>query len=351
MEEARLVCDFIEQGGDAGGARASGSRRRPRRASTSSATCSRVGIANQTTMLSGESLAIAEEVRRSMVRRYGDAAVASTSGRSTRSAPPRRSGRTRSSRSSRSRSTSWSWWAATTRSNTCHLAALVHSRGRPRLPHRGRRCGGPADGRDPPPADRHQAGGADAPAGSGDARIIGITAGASTPNNKIGETVARICALAGVAGSCECRPGDRSRLTFVDLSHTINHGMTTYPGLPGPIICDFLSRERRAACTRPAWSSRSARSRWWPTPAPTWTRRSIAIADGKDLSGLRWNRWRTWTRWWCRPLWGWVARSSLRAFEGRRAPGPRGAGPHRVGPALGHRALPLGESLPHGGRG
>jgi arylformamidase len=33
--------------------------------------------------------------------------------------------------------------------------------------------------------------------------------------------------------------GDR----FIDLSHTIEHGMTTYPGLPGPLICDYLSRE------------------------------------------------------------------------------------------------------------
>jgi kynurenine formamidase len=30
---------------------------------------------------------------------------------------------------------------------------------------------------------------------------------------------------------------------LVDLSHTIEHGMITYPGLPGPLICDFLSRE------------------------------------------------------------------------------------------------------------
>jgi arylformamidase len=30
---------------------------------------------------------------------------------------------------------------------------------------------------------------------------------------------------------------------LVDLSHTIEHGMTTYPGLPGPLICDYLSRE------------------------------------------------------------------------------------------------------------
>lgn len=32
-------------------------------------------------------------------------------------------------------------------------------------------------------------------------------------------------------------------MPFVDLSHTIEHGMTTHPGLPGPLICDFLSRE------------------------------------------------------------------------------------------------------------
>lgn len=29
---------------------------------------------------------------------------------------------------------------------------------------------------------------------------------------------------------------------FVDLSHTIEHGMVTYKGLPAPIICDYLSR-------------------------------------------------------------------------------------------------------------
>src|SRR5215469_5805488 len=29
----------------------------------------------------------------------------------------------------------------------------------------------------------------------------------------------------------------------VDLSHTVEHGMITYKGLPAPIICDYLSRE------------------------------------------------------------------------------------------------------------
>jgi kynurenine formamidase len=30
---------------------------------------------------------------------------------------------------------------------------------------------------------------------------------------------------------------------LIDLSHTIEAGMITYKGLPGPIICDYLSRE------------------------------------------------------------------------------------------------------------
>jgi arylformamidase len=33
---------------------------------------------------------------------------------------------------------------------------------------------------------------------------------------------------------------------IVDLSHVIEEGMTTYPGLPGPHICDFWSREESA---------------------------------------------------------------------------------------------------------
>jgi kynurenine formamidase len=33
-------------------------------------------------------------------------------------------------------------------------------------------------------------------------------------------------------------------MRFVDLSHTVEHGMITYQGLPAPVICDFLTRER-----------------------------------------------------------------------------------------------------------
>ncbi len=31
--------------------------------------------------------------------------------------------------------------------------------------------------------------------------------------------------------------------SLIDLSHTVEDGMVTYEGLPGPVICDFLSRE------------------------------------------------------------------------------------------------------------
>ncbi|MBI1769645.1 MAG: cyclase family protein [Bacteroidetes bacterium] len=32
-------------------------------------------------------------------------------------------------------------------------------------------------------------------------------------------------------------------MELIDLSHSIEHGMITYKGLPAPIICDYLSRE------------------------------------------------------------------------------------------------------------
>jgi kynurenine formamidase len=34
-----------------------------------------------------------------------------------------------------------------------------------------------------------------------------------------------------------------SEKLFIDLSHTIEHGLITYKGLPAPVICDYLSRE------------------------------------------------------------------------------------------------------------
>src|SRR5438067_304685 len=31
---------------------------------------------------------------------------------------------------------------------------------------------------------------------------------------------------------------------LIDVSHTIEHGMITYRGLPAPLVCDYLSREQ-----------------------------------------------------------------------------------------------------------
>src|SRR5215216_5250593 len=75
MAEARRVCDYIEGKGSAEELR----ERFHHSVSPGfdfERNLERVGIANQTTMLSTESLAIAEEVRKSVARRYGDAAVA-----------------------------------------------------------------------------------------------------------------------------------------------------------------------------------------------------------------------------------------------------------------------------------
>ena len=36
-------------------------------------------------------------------------------------------------------------------------------------------------------------------------------------------------------------------MQLIDVSHTIEHGMVTYKGLPAPIICDYMSREASRA--------------------------------------------------------------------------------------------------------
>lgn len=73
--EAQFVCDFIEQGGDAPAllTRFAGAYSPGLNPATDLV---RVGLANQTTMLSSESLEIAALFRQTMARRYGEPAVA-----------------------------------------------------------------------------------------------------------------------------------------------------------------------------------------------------------------------------------------------------------------------------------
>jgi 4-hydroxy-3-methylbut-2-en-1-yl diphosphate reductase len=205
MAEAKVVCDFIERGGDVGAMEARfGNAVSP--GFDFERDLQRVGLANQTTMLSGESLAIAEEIRRSVERRYGAAAV-----------PERfRSFDTICSATQERQDAVLALIESPldvmivvggyNSSNTCHLAALVQSRGVPTYHLEDAAGVDPATG-----AIRHQPIGTREETATdgwlGQARIIGITAGASTPNNKVGETIARICALAGVSEELRAQTG------------------------------------------------------------------------------------------------------------------------------------------------
>ena len=196
MAEARLVCDFIERGGDAGALAA-------RFADAVSPGFDferdlvRVGVANQTTMLSGESLAIAAEVGRSMARRYGDGELPEHF----------RSFDTICSATQERQDAIVKLLeepidlmvivGGYNSSNTTHLAALVQEKGVPGYHIEDAECIDPDSG-----SVRYQ------PAGSKEeetrsnwldgVRVIGITAGASTPNNKIGDTIERICRSRGL---------------------------------------------------------------------------------------------------------------------------------------------------------
>jgi 4-hydroxy-3-methylbut-2-enyl diphosphate reductase len=196
MAEARMVCDFIEGRGDAA-TLSDWFRNAVSPGFSFERDLLRVGIANQTTMLSGESLAIAEEVRRSIARRYGDAAVPAYF----------RSFDTICSATQERQDAILALLeepldvmvvvGGYNSSNTCHLAALVHSRGIPvfHIEDADAIDSGAGAIRYQPIGSKQEA---RADGWLGDARIIGITAGASTPNNKVGETIDRICATAGV---------------------------------------------------------------------------------------------------------------------------------------------------------
>jgi kynurenine formamidase len=74
--------------------------------------------------------------------------------------------------------------------------------------------------------------------------------------------------------------------TFLDLSHTITHGMTTYPGLPGPVICDFLSREASRGKYAPGVEFQIGKIEMVANTGTYVDSPFHRYADGKDLSGL-----------------------------------------------------------------
>ena len=196
MNEARVVCEYIE---------GRGTREGFLEQFTGKMTpgfdpdrdLQHVGVANQTTMLSGESLAIAAEVAKSMTRRWG----AESLGEHFRTFD------TICSATQERQDAVLKLIAEPldlmvviggyNSSNTTHLAAICHDK--VTTYHiEDAACIAVDDG-----SIRHRPVGAHATEERRerwlpDGRLtIGITAGASTPNNKIGETIERIIAMRG----------------------------------------------------------------------------------------------------------------------------------------------------------
>src|SRR5919206_2526660 len=76
------------------------------------------------------------------------------------------------------------------------------------------------------------------------------------------------------------------RGSFIDLSHTIVDGMTTYPGLPGPIVCDYLSREASQAHYAPGVEFQIGKIEMVGNTGTYLDSPFHRYRDGKDLSQL-----------------------------------------------------------------
>jgi 4-hydroxy-3-methylbut-2-enyl diphosphate reductase len=168
-----------------------------------------VGIANQTTMLSSESLGIAAAFGLALRDRYGAEHVAEHF----------RSFDTICSATQERQDAVEALLqepldlmlvvGGYNSSNTCHLAELAESRGARTYHIEDAACVDPALG-----AIRFQ------PVGQKQEQrvehwlegvhTIGITAGASTPNNKIGETIARVCETVDASAELEMVVGRRA---------------------------------------------------------------------------------------------------------------------------------------------
>jgi len=74
---------------------------------------------------------------------------------------------------------------------------------------------------------------------------------------------------------------------LIDLSHRIEAGMVTYKGLPGPIMCDYLSREESRAHYAPGTEFAIQRIDLVGNSGTYIDSPFHRYADGIDLAGLR----------------------------------------------------------------
>jgi arylformamidase len=73
---------------------------------------------------------------------------------------------------------------------------------------------------------------------------------------------------------------------LVDLSHTIEHGMITYKGLPAPLICDYLSREQSRSQYDPGTEFQIGKIEMVANTGTYLDSPFHRYADGKDMSQL-----------------------------------------------------------------
>ena len=74
--------------------------------------------------------------------------------------------------------------------------------------------------------------------------------------------------------------------TLIDLSHTVEHGLVTYKGLPAPIICDYMSREASRKNYAPGVEFQIGKIEMVANTGTYLDSPFHRYADGKDLSEL-----------------------------------------------------------------
>ncbi len=190
MEEARLISGYIEHGGDSEAL----ARRFEGKFSPGfdfATDLDRVGVANQTTMLAGETMAVAAEFRRAFVARYGEQHSPEhfRAFDTLCSATQERQDAVKALLEERV--DLMVVVGGYNSSNTCALAALAQDSGVRALHISDSDCVDHLTGTisHQPVRTKQQVTESE---WIGKARVIGVTAGASTPNNKIGETIVQI---------------------------------------------------------------------------------------------------------------------------------------------------------------
>ena len=74
--------------------------------------------------------------------------------------------------------------------------------------------------------------------------------------------------------------------SLIDVSHTVEHGMITYKGLPAPLICDYLSREASRKLYAEGTEFQIGRIDMVANTGTYLDSPFHRYADGKDLSEL-----------------------------------------------------------------